>query len=695
MALAIDQYPSFEAGSPSGQYQQVSNFCVNYLEGLLVSLMHSELPSSLEKDVESYVVLQQALQKRERTIRHAFQFRIEKHFADFKSISRTRLHANRSSDWLTLGLAGQNSSRVQSIIEDISDKYRKRHDGRLLNLDKRLKTLVHRNDENCDDNPLFPGKLCDAFQASIETLNLTSLKTRQLFELFDYVLSTHLDQFYVQIDLGMYFLGVLPELTDPGLLLPSTEEVDVATSEIDGPVEKDELILAHGEEPTIPTFIISSDEDEIGPEETVTTDKDNYQQAIQTLLQNFKSATINGSLKYTQQFTQLLEDLKPYTSSRKHNEISKFSGFYTNLLDNTLLSVPLKIQLSRMSSALLDLVMVDPFFFRSSNHPVNDFLHSIIDYEIRFHHQDHEIAELSDLIDEVLLLKDPALSDFQPIISRYESFKQQALENMALAKEQQQKADQQLKADILGLVNEITERLMVENATLEFFYDDWQLLLLQVARNLGIESNEYKQSVEITRMLAWSLDEQKPENEDYSRYSYASLLKAIDKGLTSLQFSSEHRHRVRKQLLKEFKKIQGKSDAIVFTGQPRKPASNLSHFSNMVGLNSFQISGLQPARPRAQFNDKSTGFSSKLEIGAWVDVKEDKRKSGKRAKLKWRSADRSLFIFVDQRGHKVLECDRLTLESKVEDGQVKLLSNPSLLSRSRPQLGSGYAGFTG
>lgn len=695
MTLAIDQYPRFEAGSPSSQYQQISNFCVNYLEGLLVSLMHSDLPLTLEKDTEGYVVLQKALLKRERTIRHAFQFRIEKHFADFKSISRTRLHANRSSDWLTLGLAGQNSSRVQSIIEDISAKHRKSHDTRLVNLDKRLKTLVHRTDDNCDDNPLFPVKLCDAFQASIETLNLTSLKTRQLFELFDHVLSTHLDQFYTQIDLGMYFLGVLPELTDPLLLVEPTEQPVISAGETDEPVNEEEVSEILPEITAEPVLTISAGDSAIISTAPEPMQEDAQLKALQSLLQNFKSSTINGSLKYAQQFTQLLHDIEPYISPRKLNELTKFSSFYTNLLNNTLLSVPLKIQLSRLSSALFELVMVDPFFFRSSNHPVNDFLHSIIDYEIRCHHQDHEIAEVSDLIDEVLLLKDPSLSDFQSIISRYEVFKQQALENMALEKERQQKDDQQLKSDILELINVITQRLQVETATLEFFYDDWQLLLLQVARNLNKDSSEFKQSVEIARMLAWSLDEQKPENEEYSRYSYASLLKAIDKGLTSLQYSSEHRHRVRKQLLNEFKQINKKSGSTVFTGDPRKPASNLSHFSKMVGLNSFQISGLQPARPRAQFNGKSDGFSSKLEIGAWVDVKQHKSKTGKRAKLKWRSADRSLFIFVDQRGHKVLECDRQTLEHKAEEGEVKLLSNPSLLSRSRPKLGSGYASFNG
>lgn len=117
MASENEHYPRFKKGSPSAHYLQISNFSVNYLEALLVNLMHLELPAQLEKSSHSYEVLQKHLLKRERTVRHAFQFQIEKLFSDFKLIRRTRLNANRASDWLSLGLAGQNSSHVQNSIE--------------------------------------------------------------------------------------------------------------------------------------------------------------------------------------------------------------------------------------------------------------------------------------------------------------------------------------------------------------------------------------------------------------------------------------------------------------------------------------------------------------------------------------------------------------------------------------------------
>ena len=48
MIAALQQFPRFDKGSPSSEYQQIINFCVNYLEGMLVGLIHMEIPSDIE-----------------------------------------------------------------------------------------------------------------------------------------------------------------------------------------------------------------------------------------------------------------------------------------------------------------------------------------------------------------------------------------------------------------------------------------------------------------------------------------------------------------------------------------------------------------------------------------------------------------------------------------------------------------------
>ena len=115
MIPALQQFPRFEKGSPSTEYQQIINFCVNYLEGMLVGLIHMDIPIELEAHASEIKLLQQRLISRERTVRHAFQFQIEKYFSDFKSISRTRLRIN----FTHAGLSDHKTSRIQDIIQSI------------------------------------------------------------------------------------------------------------------------------------------------------------------------------------------------------------------------------------------------------------------------------------------------------------------------------------------------------------------------------------------------------------------------------------------------------------------------------------------------------------------------------------------------------------------------------------------------
>lgn len=675
MVTAIELYPRFDSGSSFGQFQQISNFSVTHLEGFLISLMHMDIPPDrLEKDPQSYRLLQQKMLKRERTVKHAFQFQIEKRFSDFKSIHRTRLHTSRSSDWLKLGLAGQNSSRIQDIVETISKKFHNQHGNRLLVLDKRLKTLVHRSDGSLDDNPISPSGLCGAFLSSIEILNLTVLKIRQLFELFDIILEQQLDNFYIQIDLGMYHLNLLPELTDNALFL-QPEEIK-AEDENDKLEVDDEAIVL------LKDRALKSIRKRIS-------DNRNSKQAVQEL-QKFKLATAKGSLEYLNLFAQFESGIKPFINPREKSEICRFSSFYTSLLDNPLLRTPLKEQLSRLAYPLVELVLIDPFFFRSSSHPVNDFLQSIIDFEIRYTHKQDDLTFLADKIDNMLSHDKPVLSDFQPVITAYETYKQQKLGNLHGARELQQISNQKLKQDILQTVNEITEYLDVSSETLIFFYDDWHLLLLQVARKIGIDSSEFKQSIEIAKILAWSLhDKTTDKRHEYQKYSFASLLKAINKGLVALNFSREHRHRVRKQLVSDFKQNNTKASFKVIPSASSNPLQKFNHFSTMVSSNVTRLTDINVANPRA--NSEGPGISSDdLMMGAWVEINTDKKRHFKPAKLKWKAVNNSLFIFIDQRGHKILECSQKILDEKLVGGSVKLLNNPSPFGHSGQTLGSGF-----
>ncbi len=695
-------YPLFTKGSPSAQYQQISNFCVNYTEGLLISLMHLEIDEEFGESPEAYKKLQKKLQQRERTIRHAFQFQIEKLFSDFKTLRKTRLHANRSSDWLTLGLTGQNASIVRASIEKSSENLNAIYEKPLATINERLKTLVHRTDSTHSENPVTPENLCNAFLSCIEALTFTSKQLSQLIGLYDRVLSLFLADLYQQLDLGMYYLDILPELTDPEIFRensatekpPEIFSPDTDADHSDNQTVQETAASAVEEKPEAEITPETPDQDEPVSDlsdviHLVSTENPNE---LEIKLEEFLSLTSQGSLDYSLLFASFLHSTKSLFESRQRNEVFRFLNFFTHLLDNPRLSQALKIQLSRLSEPLLRLVLVDPFFFRSSNHPVNDFLLSIIDYEIRYG-ATHSTADLiSPLFDQLLQSDRVTLDDFLHIIRDFDDLKDSETTRIHEKKHEDKQEQQKIKQEVLDLVNQITEKLLVEPEVLGFFYDDWQLLLLQIASKIGQKSTSFIQAVEIARMLAWSLDENHEDNPEYSRYSFASLLKAIDKGLISLNFSAEHRNRKRKLLVREFRKIQAaKAPVIAKSKKSLNSFNSFEQFNDTITQFSINLSDLTHVKP---IEDAALAdFLNSLQYGSWVEIREDRKSRFKRGKLKWKSQDNSRFIFIDQRGHKINESTLDQLKQYYADDMIKVLSKPTPFSSKRPTLGHGYTHF--
>jgi len=662
MIPVLQPFPRFDKGSPSSEYQQIVNFCVNYLEGMFVGLIHMDIPTEIEQYAKNIQPLQQQLIKRERTVRHAFQFQIEKHFSDFKSISRSRLSVNYYSQSPTVGLSDHKADQIRDILDSISSKHQLNHKNQIQNTARRLKTLVHRSDDNNDDNPISPLKLCKAFLASIETLNLTALKYRHLFRLFDHTLDQQLGNFYNQIDLGLYHLDILVELTDAALFLPPETE---NTAEASDKVEKNiKSTSTEPEEKETDTAEKVKQQPSADIQNNVTSIQEHIdkvkekQLAIQNSIQEFKLSTENGTVNFVNLFSQLKKTLIPLVDKKQATDIHTFAHYFTSLLNNSLLSTPLKTQLSRLSCPLLELVLIDPFFFRSSSHPVNDFLQSIIDFELRCKHQGESLAILASLIDSILEIEKPALSDYQPLIESYETFKELEEVRLDRIKEEKLELQQKIKQELLQLTDDITKDLLLEQETMQFFYNDWQLLLLHLANNQGQESGEFKNSVNIAKILSWFLNtDKKGPHPRFESISFKSLLTSIEIGLVTLNYSSEHRHRVRKQLIAEYKEANERPN-VEFD---RAPSRNLklAHGNNQTT------------------DGDLTATAKNLSIGDWFEIKTAKNKVG-RAKLKWKATDLSLFVFMNQQGRKIKECDLEELIEGLSSEDIKLLKTPSL-----------------
>jgi hypothetical protein len=65
-----------------------------------------------------------------------------------------------------------------------------------------------------------------------------------------------------------------------------------------------------------------------------------------------------------------------------------------------------------------------------------------------------------------------------------------------------------------------------------------------------------------------------------------------------------------------------------------------------------------------------------IQKGDWVKIIQNSR--AKMAKVVWKSADCSLFIFVDNTGNRIRELNGDQLNKQIEDGSINLIANSSI-----------------
>ena len=95
-------------------------------------------------------------------------------------------------------------------------------------------------------------------------------------------------------------------------------------------------------------------------------------------------------------------------------------------------------------------------------------------------------------------------------------------------------------------------------------------------------------------------------------------------------------------------------------------------------LSSEMLQALNSVTPGGNKGKPGASEADNIKKGDWVEIKQGGKKI--MAKLKWRAADNSLYIFVDDGGKRVREIDGTVLNSEIRSGLMKPVKFSSLIS---------------
>ena len=187
-------------------------------------------------------------------------------------------------------------------------------------------------------------------------------------------------------------------------------------------------------------------------------------------------------------------------------------------------------------------------------------------------------------------------------------------------------------------------------------------------------------------MLAWSLDPNRPENPHYASQRFTVLLREIDRALRSLDYPPQHRQRLRRILVRQFRRAS--RPTAIYAVQPLQPASPaVQPFFGRLG----EKRPPWAARPKPEQPELYPDMASLLQIGDWIEVKPQPGsgwRNPQRGKLRWQSTD-GVYRFFNQRGSIILETDADGLNRLFARGEASLLK-PFSSTGLGGSLGSGF-----
>lgn len=272
---------------------------------------------------------------------------------------------------------------------------------------------------------------------------------------------------------------------------------------------------------------------------------------------------------------------------------------------------------------------------------------------------------------------------------------------------------------IQSMVNDMTLPLRVQGRSLILFDEVWSPLLLEVAITKGFKSRAWQKILTIAKTQVWVLTPKSSEQEltkllttikqieKSLSQSMQSLKLSIDQQASLLEFLEHEQADVIAQSKATIEKLKKARDAaknktekkapIEKSGMPQKDqeagkvnlADTVDEFSDLMETGRFENSNdmLQAlnSEKTAEFKaikvEDLIPSADKIHKSDWIEIK--KGATTVLAKLTWKSADETQFIFVDREGNRVCEISRDDLNKQLKSGSITLISStPSSAKRA-------------
>ena len=359
------------------------------------------------------------------------------------------------------------------------------------------------------------------------------------------------------------------------------------------------------------------------------------------------------------------------------------------ILNDRNLAIPMKALIGRLQIPMLKVAVLDKTFFNRTSHPARQLLNELSSAGIGW----SSAAELKrdalyNKIESVILRVLNNFSDdpeiFGTLVAELRNFVQQDHHRVQIV-EQRVKEVEAGRAKTIS-AKQIVERLLNQKASGlrlppeigRFISDTWSRVLVYVCVRHGDEGVEWSDTVQVFDDLLWAVQplDALADIEDRDR-ARPHLLERVEQGMELLGLAGGEIEDALTTLGDRLADIANSDRAFLEDDRPHTEAADLPVMEEIVLRSPSEIEPVEAVEPEPEMAREI----NRLTEGVWVELtQEDGQKL--RAKVAAIVQPGSKYIFVNRRGMKVAERNRMSLAVELKRKTIVVLDESQVFDRA-------------
>jgi len=606
-------------------------------------------------------------------------------------------------------LLDQDELEMSVAVAGIVSKVTSHYSLAIMQLTKRLDSLIQYQTLSERTNPLGPNALSTLFADCLENLDVPIKVRIILMKLFERFVMERMGTVYDQANQSLINADVLPDLrkthkTQSRQAPPSpaaVEQMPLPTNQQGSAVNNNTSGFTFS---TVQSLLAGSRGGEGyqgqggGNGEFTghtTSPSMNFNELVQTLSQIQLQA--NAVAINTSEVPQLsdirhlvLNNAPGHESSslaQADDDAVNFVGMlFDYILNDKNLAIPMKALIGRLQIPIVKLAIIDKSFFEKSAHPARTLLNELSSAGIGWSgakelKRDALYNKIESVISRVLNEFNQNPEVFVSLLKELRAFVSKDNRRSVLVEQRVKESEtgkaktNGAKATVQALINQKACGLRLPSSAGRFISETWSRVLTLRCVKSGEHADGWMAGVATLDNLLWVLQPLSELVAVERRDSMVdSLLAEIDAGMTELGCQTEEIIEFTKWL-EEHLVTLSKNDRAYLEEDERPELDLPLNVVEEIILTTMKPEDTKPIEPEFLAQIKA------LTEGTWVEISQENSQP-LRCKLTTVTVPGHNYIFVNRRGMKVFEKTRMGIATLLKDNQLKIIDESQVFDRA-------------